>query len=317
MRRSPRRDMMQRHTITTEETLMRAYGTDSSVGAAKTAAQRVRAFGPLAALALAALDTPPAQAHDTWLLPAQSRVAAGKPFALQLTSGMAFPQNETPIAEDRIARGGVRLADRDGAFAGRKEGEQSLELTADFGDWEGVATLWAVLKPRTLELTAEDVEHYLEEIGSPPAVVERWKAMPEPRRWRESYRKNVKTFVRIGDDPDASWAQRVGAPLELMPETDPTELHAGGQLLLRLLRDGKPAPGVAVGLVRAGETAAVNQQTDAQGRVAFKLERGGWYLARVTDLRPATGKDLDWESEFATMTFEVQEAAKPHAHGSH
>ncbi len=298
---------------------MTAHGhaADSSVRHEHSAPRRRLACAAMTALALLAFSARPAQAHDTWLLPAQSHVESGKPFSLAMTSGMAFPQNESPIAVDRIARGGARIGGKDSAFAGRQEDEHSLQLTADLGRWAGLSTVWIVLKPRTLELTAEDVQHYLEEIGSPPAVVARWQAMPEPRRWRESYRKNVKTYVRVGDIiDDATWAQPVSAPLELMPESNPTSLRAGDELTLLLLRDGKPAPGVTIGLVRAGETAATNRETDARGRATFTLERGGWYLARVTDLRPATGKDLDWESDFATLTFEVMEAAKPPAPGS-
>ena len=300
---------------------MTAHGhaADSSVSHQHLdAPRRGLAFAAMTALALLALAARPGQAHDTWLLPTQSQVERGKPVSLAMTSGMAFPQTETPIAVDRIARSGVRIGGKDSKFVGQQEGEQSLQLTADLGPWAGLATAWVVLKPRTLELTAEDVQHYLEEIGSPPAVVARWQAMPEPRHWRESYRKNVKTYVRVGDlADDATWAQPVSAPLELMPESNPMSLRAGDKLTLLLLRDGKPASGVTIGLVRAGETAATNRETDARGRATFTLERGGWYLARVTDLRPATGKDLDWESDFATLTFEVQEAAKPHAHGSH
>jgi uncharacterized GH25 family protein len=293
-----------------------ADAADSSV-LGEISARRGRAFAAIAAVVLLAFAARPARAHDTWLLPTRSHVEAGGPLTLAMTSGMAFPQSETAIDADRIARSGVRLGGKDSAFAGRQEGEQSLQLTTADQPQTGLATVWIVLKPRTLELTAEDVQHYLEEIGSPPAVVARWQAMPEPRRWRESYRKNVKTFVRVGEGiDDATWAQPVGAPLELVPENDPTSLRAGDKLTFLLLRNGQPAPGIAIGLVRAGETTATNQETDARGRTTFTLDRGGWYLARVTDLRPATGKDLDWESDFATLTFEVQEAAKPLAHGS-
>ena len=36
----------------------------------------------------------------------------------------------------------------------------------------------------------------------------------------------------------------------------------------------------------------------------------------VTDLRPATGPDLDWESDFATLTFEALAAAAKDPGGS-
>ena len=258
----------------------------------------------------------PAEAHDTWLLPAQAHVAPGATVTLGMTSGMDFPKDESPIAADRVDRGGVRVAGAESDFSRRDEGEQSLQLSAELPR-PGIATAWIDLKPRTIDLTPDDVAHYLEEIGAPPAVLTRWQAMPEPRRWRESYRKHVKTFVRIGDGAaDRSWAEPVGSPLELVTEQDPTALHAGDQLTLRLLRDGAPAAGLTVAVVRGGESTAVHRQTGADGRASFTLDREGWYLVRTTDVRPAAGKDLDWESDFATLTLEVTSAASTHQHGS-
>jgi uncharacterized GH25 family protein len=299
----------------TEEDVMTAGTSFWGVGRQSSPRRSGHARSVAGVLALV-LAAAPTAAHDTWLLPARSRVEPGQTLALAMTSGMAFPHDESPIGAERVAKSGVRLAGSQGELAAGHEGEQALQLRAELSP-AGIATLWLELRPRTLELTAEDVAHYLEEIGSPAPVRARWQAMPEPRRWRESYRKNVKTFVRVGEAAaDRSWAEPVGSPLELVPESDPTALRAGDHLSLRLLRDGQPAPGITVGLLRGGETAATNRESDRDGRVGFELERDGWYLLRVTDLRPATGKDLDWESDFATLTLEVQGAAVPQADGS-
>ena len=270
----------------------------------------------LAFAGMVGLGSAPALAHDTWLLPAKARVEPGATVTLGMTSGMDFPKDESAIAANRVDRGGVRVAGVQRDFSRRAEGEQSLQLSAELAK-PGIATVWVDLKPRTIDLTPDDVAHYLEEIGAPPAVLTRWQAMPEPRRWRESYRKHVKSFVRVGDGAgDRSWAEPVGSPLELVPEQDPTALHAGDQLTVRLLRDGAPAAGLTVAIVRGGESTAVHRQTGADGRASFTLDREGWYLVRTTDIRPATGKDLDWESDFATLTLEVTGAASTHQHGS-
>ena len=258
----------------------------------------------------------PVRAHDTWLLPAQSRVEPGASVSLGMTSGMDFPKDESAIAANRVGRSGVRVGDAERPFARQEEGEQALRLAVELPR-PGIATAWIELAPRTIDLTPDDVAHYLEEIGAPAAVLARWQAMPEPRRWRESYRKHVKTFVRVGDGAsDRSWAEPVGSPLELVPEQDPTAFRAGDQLTVRLLRGGAPASGLTVAMVRAGEPAAVHRQTGADGRASFTLEHEGWYLVRATDVRPATGKDLDWESDFATLTLEVTGGGQAHQHGS-
>lgn len=262
------------------------------------------------------LAASPARAHDTWLLPAAAQANPGALLALAMTSGMAFPQEESPIRSDRIARSAVRLAGRELPLGRLREGEKALALKVGL-DRAGVATIWLDLQPRTLDLTAGDVEHYLEEIGAPPTVRARWQAAPAPRRWRESYSKHVKTFVRVGAvGDDRSWAEPVGSALELVPERDPTVLTAGDQLVVRLLRNGTPAAGVTVGLLRAGEAKSVDRATSDDGRVTFTVGDAGWYLLRSTDLRPASGPDLDWESDFATVTFEVGAAAAKTTGGS-
>ncbi|HET9765322.1 MAG TPA: hypothetical protein VFS60_00665, partial [Thermoanaerobaculia bacterium] len=76
---------------------------------------KFRIVGVPAALAAAlwlSLAASPALAHDTWLLPAAAQAKPGTLLALAMTSGMAFPQEESPIHPDRIARSAVRLAGR-------------------------------------------------------------------------------------------------------------------------------------------------------------------------------------------------------------
>ena len=261
----------------------------------------------VASLAAAALAIP-AWAHDTWLLPRHGQVKPGRSVDFSMTSGMAFPKDESAIDADRVARGGVRLGGVTEDFDRRQEGRRALRLRAAL-ERPGIATVWLELKPRTIELTAEQVAHYVEEIGAGPAVLARWETMPEPRRWREAYRKHVKSFVRVGEPgDDRSWAEPVGSPLELVPEQDPTALRPGSELRLRLLRGGAPAAGASVALVRAGEERAVVRTTDAEGRAAFPLPRAGWYLVRSTDLRPAVTGELEWEADFATLTVEVKES---------
>ena len=271
---------------------------------------RAGARTAIASTLLLALMAGAARAHDTWLLPTPAHVKPGEAVRLEMTSGMAFPKRESPIRADRIASQGVRLDGREMRFGDPRENKKELLLTAKL-DRPGVATVWVDLYPRTLDLTAEDVEHYFEEIGASASVRERWQSAPEPRRWRESYTKHVKTFVRVGTPAgDRSWSEPVGSAFELVPERDPTALHPGDELVVRLLRNGAPAVGVTVGLLRAGETKSVDRPSGEDGRVTFTIGAAGWYLLRSTDLRPAAGADLDWESDFATLTFEAQAAAK-------
>jgi uncharacterized GH25 family protein len=252
----------------------------------------------------------PLVAHDTWMLPARAEARTGHAVKLLLTSGMAFPESETAIDPARIARGAVRLAGGESPITPQRKSGHALELEAVLAR-PGVATLWLELHPRTIELDDAQVAEYLAEIGAEDSVRQRWQAMPAPRKWRELYAKHAKTFVRVGGaGDDRSWAVPAGMGLELVPEQDPTTLASGDTLSVRLLRDGAPAAGLAVGLVRQGETDGALKKTDAEGRAAFRLQGEGWWLLRVTDLRPSARLDTEWESHFTTLTVRTRRATR-------
>ncbi len=260
----------------------------------------------LAGVAFCLALAPPVLAHDTWLLARSAAVAPGSAVSLDLTSGMAFPANETAIAPDRVARAAVRLAGKVADLQERRAGTASLQLTALLAE-PGVAALWVELAPRSIDLEAEQVKEYLDEIGASEAVRRAWQETPEPRRWREVYAKHAKAYVRVGQpEGDRSWAEPVGMALEIVPEKDPTAVRPGGELPVRLLRNGVPLASFSMGLVGEGEAHGELRTTDGEGRASFPLARPGRWLLRATDVRRATKPDADWESDFTTMTFEVR-----------
>lgn len=259
------------------------------------------------ALALAA----PALAHDTWLLARVTAAPLGTAVTLDLTSGMAFPANETAIKPDRIARAAVRLAGTTSDLKDRRSATTSLEFTARPSE-PGVAALWVELAPKSIELKPDQVQEYLDEIGASPEIRRAWAESLEPRRWRESYVKHAKTYVRVGQPAeDRSWAEPVGMALEIVPEKDPTALRPGDGLPVRLLRDGKPLASFSVGLVHEGDADGNLATTDATGRATFRLDRAGRWLLRATDLRRSSKTDTDWESDFTTVTLSVEPAGEP------
>ena len=58
--------------------------------------------------------------------------------------------------------------------------------------------------------------------------------------------------------------------------------------------------------MQTGNTHGEFQTTDAEGRATFRLTKAGKYMLRATDLRPSTQTDLEWESDFTTLTIEVR-----------
>jgi hypothetical protein len=260
-----------------------------------------------ALVALTCVAATAALAHDTWLLPASLRVPVGRAVELSLTSGMAFPADDFAIRPDRVVRAESRLAGRTAPLPTPRAGRTALRYR-----WTprapGVAALVVELAPRRLDLTAKQIDEYLDEIGAPAELRDAWRRRPEPKRWREEYAKHATTFVRVGapDASDTTWRVPLGAALEIVPERDPTALRAGDTLAVRVLRAGAPAAGFVVGARREGETTPAFARTDAAGRALIPLPRAGRWLLAGTDLRPVSEPDLTWRSDFATVTLAVE-----------
>jgi len=256
-----------------------------------------------ASAALLLLFVPRAlNAHDTWLLPDRFRVATGDSLGLGLTSGMDFPAPESAVAADRLLTRRVRLAGRIQSLTLGKA-DQALRLSAALPS-EGIAAVWVATRPRTLTLTPEQVGEYLAEVGATDTVGPVWKRSGQ-KSWRETYAKLAKTFVRVGETTDGSWAEPVGLGLELVPEADPTRLGVGDTLALRLLLDGRPLTGFPIGVVPALPGKPLLSRTDGQGRVSVRLDQAGPWMLRVTRIVPSAARPSEWDSTFTTLTVDV------------
>lgn len=248
-----------------------------------------------------------ARAHDTWLLPDRFEVAPNETVTIDLTSGMAFPALETGPKRERVQAAKCRLAEQTFAIKDISEGPHSLRLVTEVAE-AGVAAFWVEFPPKEIELKPEQVKEYLEEIGASAALLKEWAEM-KPPRWRESYSKHQKTFVRVGTPPvaDHSWSEPVGIALEIVPEQDPTAVRAGGEFSVRVLRNGKPFPDFPLNAVVGGDSKGETQKTDSAGRVTFRLGKAGRWLLRGTVVRQSTRAEADWESDFTTLTLDVSD----------
>ena len=106
-------------------------------------------------------------------------------------------------------------------------------------------------------------------------------------------------------DTDSSWARPIGLGLELVPERDPTALVAGDTLPVRVLKGGSPLAGFVIGARHAGATTATFFSADANRRARVLLPTSGQWLLAGTDLRRTSKPNLEWESDFTTMTLAV------------
>ncbi len=257
-----------------------------------------------------------ATAHETWLLPSSAEIAPGETVEFVMTSGMGFPALGSGIDRSRIVDAVLMQGAERQSLVPSNAFEDALELSAVPGP--GLACSWVQLRPRVLEIPEKDsVEHYLEEIGADDKLYEAWRSQGADSLWRESYGKLARNYLAVGlavgDESDASGNSCIGevsaARFDILPLSDPTSLSIGDTLEVQLLFDGEPLVGQSIGLQIEGASPAELVRSDAEGRVRVTLNGTGLHMIYATHLRPApAGEDFNWESDFVTLSFNVEES---------
>jgi len=254
-----------------------------------------------------------ALAHETWLLPDSFSPATDSTVMFRMTSGMGFPALGSVITADRVLEAKIASGTDTKILSVVKEIEGALELSGKAE--RGSNCAWVRLAPRILQIDEHDaVTHYLEEIGAPDHIWSTWRATRDEDVWRESYRKLAKTALRTEDASNLAastaeqgcWTQASTGRLELIPATDPTALEGGDSLKVRVTFDGQPLAGLALGLLREGDTPGPLLRSDEGGQATLTLGGPGRYMIYATHLRPAKESEYNWESDFITYTFEVR-----------
>lgn len=271
-----------------------------------------RTLPRLAMLALSGFTVaalaPPAQAHEFWLEPSSFTPRSGGLLAVRHCVGDGFDGWSLARNIGRIERFVVAGPSGDQAIVG-----------LDGADPAGVVRLASaghqVLVYRSnrafQEMPADRFEEYLKDKG-----LERVSAMRKARRAsrqavREAYSRHAKALIRTGDAEGGPIDRVMGLRLELVADRELFHAGRGDRYSFRLLFDGRPLAGALVAATRPG-TADEDQRvrTDAEGRAEFAMRQPGmWRVAAVHMIAAPSGIDADWESLWASLTFELQSAS--------
>lgn len=245
----------------------------------------------------------PVLAHDTWIAPEHFSGACGA-ATLHMTSGMVFETLEYAIDPARVSRAIVRVPGRQMKLDPPKWAAHALDYVVNAPE-KGIAIVAVELAPKTLELTPAQVEEYLDEIAAPKEIRDAWKA--KPGRWRERYTKHAKTFLRCAPPaPGDEYQTSTDMGLELIPQgTDPTTLKSGDTFRVILTTPKRLVRDVPLVLIRKDKGVVAVMKPDKAGIFSMTLKEPGRYLLTATQLRRGDGKEVDWVSDFTTMTFEV------------
>jgi len=271
-------------------------------------------------LLLALFTLAPLHAHEYWFKPLPNPLPLGSTAPLVLEVGEYFEGELVGFSAPKAA------AFQRFTATGRQNlrallptrqpvAELALPLTTP-----GTHLLAFDSQPINLELPAEKFHAYLHEEGLDFVQRQREAAGVGQTPGRERFRRHIKTLIQVGPatgtpastSTEATYAQRVGQRLEVMPLNDPLTLQPGDALGVKVLFDDQPLAGALVRAwhKRAGQTLIIRATTTLAGVVTFNLPYAGGWMVSVVHMVPAVGvPGIDWDSLWGNLTFSVPQAA--------
>jgi hypothetical protein len=250
-------------------------------------------------------------AHDLFLRTGSYFVSENATVVLEALNG-TFSKSENSISRDRlldlslVGPGGRARVDTTMWIATGDTSRLTIRTGAT-----GTYVVGVSLGKREIALAAKDFNQYLTEDGIPDVLAARRRNGEMAKDARERYSKHVKAILQVGDQRTNSFGEILGYPAELVPVANPYGSRAGGWLRVLALVDGKPAANQLVmtgGRPRRGARFAQrNLRTDANGIVRVRItEPGYWYIKFIHMDRVTTDPAIDYESKWATLTFQVR-----------
>lgn len=247
-------------------------------------------------------------AHDLYLRPKNFQLKPGETLRVEFHNGDSFPRSEVPVKIQRLRDMKLRLANTESAFQDvRIEGTATVaDVKAPAG--EGTAVLISRTIPNFIELAGPKFEEYLQHEGLDDILAWRKAHGESAKPGREMYSKYVKALALVGKG-SKDWGAPAGLAIEFVPLADPYSIKPGGMLPVRVLFQGKPMAGLpieAASAVRGKAEKKMIGKTDGKGEITIPITRAGlWKLHTIRMERRADTKAADWESYWASLTFEI------------
>jgi uncharacterized GH25 family protein len=241
-------------------------------------------------------------AHDFWIEPSSYSPDVGAVVRVSLRVGQDFAGD--PVPRNAAAITSFFLVGPDGRHD--VPGRDGMDPAGLFR----VATAGALLigyrsGPSPVTLDAAKFEQYLREEGLEHVIAARAKSDQSQAPGREIFSRSVKTLLRAGTPGAGGYDRVLGLTLELIPERDPSALPADGRLPVRVLYGGKPLAGVLVSAI-SRDRRRVSARSDANGRAVLPIESGEWLVKTVHMLAAPQNSGADWESIWASLTFDAR-----------
>jgi uncharacterized GH25 family protein len=244
--------------------------------------------------------------HDFWLAPSKFRVAKGETVDVSLRFGMEYDGEVSPRDDLRIEKFVVLGPDGTEDVPGEdmKDPAGRVKPAKD-----GIYVLAFRGKRRSIELAAAKFEAYLKDEGLDAISKIRADRKETDKAGHEVYSRCAKALLKVGDGAADGYDRVAGLRLEIVPETNPYTAAVGDALAFRVVFEEKPLENAyVVARSKAEPKHTVTARADAKGRVSLKLDRAGEWMVKCVHMVAAPAETgMDWESLWASVTFEIAE----------
>ena len=251
------------------------------------------------------LTVAPLAAHDMWIEPTSFLPDAGKVIGVKLRIGQDFlgdPLPRDPALIDQFIS--VDSSGRKPVYGHDGADPAGLVRVAD----SSLLILGYQSHPKPIILPAATFNQYLKEEGLDAIAELRTRRNQTNSEAREIFERCAKSLVRYGTPANAQADRALGFTLELVAEKNPYTLHAGEDLPVSLMYEGRALPGaLVVAMNRSNPMSKISARTDRTGHVKLRLPEDGVWLVKAVHMIPAPdGTNADWASFWASLTFEVR-----------
>ncbi len=249
-----------------------------------------------------------ALAHEFWLNLSKYSVQPGEVVQIQTRVGDGFPGESRPRDPTKLLK--FELLDSAGSIAimGMDGADPAGIVRAQTA---GTYTVGYLSKPTRVVLGGDKFEKYLKDEGLDNATALRKEAGEQVKDGRERFSRCAKAILSVGDDRGAGFDKVLGYPIELCADSHPALHKLDQEMSFTVLADSKPAANVLVKAVnRDDPTRTLSERSDEKGKVKFKLDKAGLWRLNAVKIAPVSenGGDSDWESHWASLTFEISAA---------
>jgi uncharacterized GH25 family protein len=242
-------------------------------------------------------------AHDFWIEPSTYRPRVGTNLMASLRVGQELIGDAVARDSSMIERFIVRDGAGERDIAGLERRDPAGYLAVEH---PGLAVIGYRSRPKYLEMPADKFEQYLKDEGLETVIASRKRSGDSLKPSREIFSRCAKSIIFAdGGGTGARFDTPLAFRYEIVPKTNPYQMK-NDEMNVVVLYDGKPLPNaLVVAMHQEDPSLRLRIRADAKGRVTFRLPKRGIWLIKSVQMIPApAGSNADWESLWASLTFE-------------